>query len=104
MTVTWSLLRGEHKLRQRIRWIFTHSCSSIQINPSQSVDEYYDTLSFPCQEERYGQDEEDRQWDSGGTFYNDTQKPVKTGKKLPAIPNTGQGHKRRSSFATVDEG
>lgn len=80
--------------------------SSTPFNQNKSCDEFYDTLSYPFQEERYGQDEEDRQWDSGGNYYNDTSpatKTSKTGKKLPAIPTT-QGHKRRSSFAAMDEG
>ncbi|XP_060525961.1 protein unc-13 homolog B isoform X4 [Cylas formicarius] len=62
-------------------------------------EEYYDTLPYPFQEERYGQEEEDRQWDSGG-YRNVT---TKTGKKLPSIPAV-QTHKRRSSFSVVDEG
>ncbi|XP_050303683.1 protein unc-13 homolog B isoform X4 [Anthonomus grandis grandis] len=88
---------------------FVTTTTNFDLN--QSSDEFYDSLSYPFQEERYGQDEEDRQWDSGGTipYYNDLEvapsKPpsVKTGKKLPAIP-TGQGQKRRSSFTTTDEG
>lgn len=38
-------------------------------NQTQSYDEYYDASSYMYQDERYGQDEEDRQWDSGG-FYS----------------------------------
>lgn len=81
--------------------------SSISFNQNQSCDEYYDSSSYPFQEEMYGQDEEDRQWDSGGSFYNETVPPSKParkpGMKLPAIP-IGQGHKRRSSTAAMDEG
>lgn len=47
---------------------------------------FYDTFQFPFQEERYGQDEEDRQWDSGGP---------KKSKKLPSIPAVA---KRKSSI------
>lgn len=47
--------------------------SSQTIKQNHSYDEYYDTLSYPYQDERYGKDEEDRQWDSGG-YYNETQK------------------------------
>ncbi|XP_066151235.1 protein unc-13 homolog B isoform X6 [Euwallacea fornicatus] len=83
------------------------SKSSAPLNKSQSIDLYYDSLSYPFQEERYGQDEEDRQWDSGGTYFQREEvppfdKPAKTGKKLPSIPM--QGLKRRSSIVAVDEG
>ncbi|KAF7267733.1 hypothetical protein GWI33_019071, partial [Rhynchophorus ferrugineus] len=77
--------------------------SSTTFNQNQSCDEYYDSLSYPFQEERYGQDEEDRQWDSGGYYDNTTANvtpPAKTGKKLPIIP---QNYKRRSSFASTGE-
>ncbi|XP_048519318.1 uncharacterized protein LOC125503292, partial [Dendroctonus ponderosae] len=81
--------------------------SSISFNQNQSCDEYYDSSSFPFQEEMYGQDQEDRQWDSGGNVYNETvpmsKSAGKSGKKLPAIP-LAQGHKRRSSTAAMDEG
>lgn len=54
---------------------------STTFNQNQSYEEYFDSLSYPFQEERYGQDEEDRQWDSGGypPIRNHT-------KKLPSIP------------------
>ncbi|KAJ8921478.1 hypothetical protein NQ315_003096, partial [Exocentrus adspersus] len=61
-----------------------------------SCDEYFDSLSYPFQDERYGQDEEDRQWDSGG-FY------PKVGKKLPAIPVV-QNHVKNRVPPAVDEG
>ncbi|XP_018570699.1 protein unc-13 homolog B [Anoplophora glabripennis] len=81
--------------------------SSQSFKQNKSCDEYFDSLSYPFQDERYGQDEEDRQWDSGGFYANAA--PIgaqhKVGKKLPAIPVI-QNHvnKRRSSAAAVDEG
>ncbi|KAJ8982329.1 hypothetical protein NQ317_009444 [Molorchus minor] len=74
--------------------------STHSFNQNQSCDEYYDSLSYPFQEERYGQDEEDRQWDSGGYYPINTHK---TGKRLPSIPATTNHNKRRPS-GTVDEG
>ncbi|VEN50958.1 unnamed protein product, partial [Callosobruchus maculatus] len=63
--------------------------------------EYYDTL--PYQEERYGQEEEDRQWDSGGGRYQ-PQPPVpapqqqhRPPKRLPVVPAVSQ---RRSATST----
>ncbi|XP_045460244.1 protein unc-13 homolog B isoform X5 [Harmonia axyridis] len=50
-----------------------------------SYDEFYDTSSAPFQQEMYGQDEEDRQWDSGGYDYLPPTKAPGS-KKLPAIP------------------
>ncbi|KAJ8932398.1 hypothetical protein NQ314_014692 [Rhamnusium bicolor] len=85
--------------------------SSQSFNQNRSCDEYFDSLSYPFQDERYGQDEEDRQWDSGG-YYGNTglvnSTPVnthnKTSKKLPAIPVIqNYANKRRSSSAIVDE-
>ncbi|GJQ77641.1 hypothetical protein Trydic_g12769 [Trypoxylus dichotomus] len=64
-------------------------------NQNRSYDEY-DTSSYAYQDERYGQDEEDRQWDSGGGFYNN--KP--NGKKLPAIPIV---QKRRPSYNSIQD-
>lgn len=52
----------------------------------QSFEEFYDTLSYPFQEERYGQDEEDRQWDSGGIEIPPVKRQAKHSKKLPPIP------------------
>lgn len=52
-----------------------------------SFDDYHDTELYPFQEERYGQEEEDRQWDSGGMKFSPVKKPVKQ-KKLPSIPTT----------------
>lgn len=45
---------------------------------SANTEVFYDTVSFPFQQERYGQEEEDRQWDSGGL--------ISKSKKLPCIP------------------
>ncbi|XP_074033427.1 unc-13 isoform X10 [Leptinotarsa decemlineata] len=51
-----------------------------------SIDEYYDVLPYSFQNERFDQEEEDRQWDSGGFEpYPPPPKP-KTPKKLPSIP------------------
>lgn len=61
----------------------------------QSFDVYYDTVTYPFQEERYGQDDEDRQWDSGGMKFSPPKRQAKTSKKLPSIPVTA---KRRNSI------
>ncbi|CAG9853810.1 unnamed protein product [Phyllotreta striolata] len=53
--------------------------------PSKSIDEYFDTMPYTSQDDRSGQDDEDRQWDSGGFDSFAPPKP-KTSKKLPAIP------------------
>ncbi|KAL3279648.1 hypothetical protein HHI36_017154 [Cryptolaemus montrouzieri] len=67
-------------------------------NPSYDV--YYDTSSVPFQQEMYGQDEEDRQWDSGGYSYIP---PIKApgSKKLPVIPAQNT-NKRRLSLVNND--
>ncbi|XP_056632354.1 uncharacterized protein LOC130442346 [Diorhabda sublineata] len=57
--------------------------SSFQQN--KSVEEYYDSLPYPTQDERFGQEDEDRQWDSGGYNMYVLPKP-RTSKKLPTIP------------------
>lgn len=49
-----------------------HGFRNQTFNQSQSYDEYFDSSSYPYQEERYGQEEEDRQWDSGGFYGNKT--------------------------------
>lgn len=76
-------------------------------NQSQSLDEYYDASSYPYQDERYGQDEEDRQWDSGGYFDNSSvvSSTKKVGsKKLPSIPLVENYlNKRRSSIVMQND-
>ncbi|KAF5272305.1 hypothetical protein FQR65_LT04963 [Abscondita terminalis] len=60
---------------------------------NRSYDEYFDASSYASQEDRYGQDQEDRQWDSGG--YN----KKNTSKKLPAVPAVQNYlNKKRSSI------
>ncbi|XP_017778411.1 PREDICTED: protein unc-13 homolog B isoform X14 [Nicrophorus vespilloides] len=60
------------------------------LTSSSGKDNYIDSY----QDERYGQDEEDRQWDSGGYTSR-----LSTGKKLPTIPTT----KRRTSVIGQEE-
>ncbi|XP_044739279.1 protein unc-13 homolog B isoform X7 [Chrysoperla carnea] len=73
---------------------------------NQSYEEYFDTSSYPYQDDRYGQDEEDRQWDSGGystssTYYQQQTDGLipnkkKGSKHLPTVPNiTGVQHENR---------
>ncbi|XP_044263033.1 protein unc-13 homolog B isoform X12 [Tribolium madens] len=71
------------------------NCVDMSSKHFNQSEEYFDSLSYPFQEERYGQDFEDRQWDSGGY-----PQPPKTTKKLPAIPYV---NKRRFSNAALDE-
>ncbi|KAK4880863.1 hypothetical protein RN001_004182 [Aquatica leii] len=60
---------------------------------NQSYEEYFDASSYVSQEDRYGQDQEDRQWDSGG--YN----RKNTSKKLPTVPVVQNYlNKKRSSI------
>ncbi|RZB40111.1 Spc7 N domain containing protein, partial [Asbolus verrucosus] len=75
---------------------------SQHFNQNQSCDEYYDSLSYPFQEERYGQDEEDRQWDSGG--YPQVPPPKTNSKKLPSIPVVQNYMNKRRSSNALDEG
>lgn len=72
------------------------SCSGKQFN--QNTDDYYNTPSYPFQEERYGQDEEDRQWDSGGYA---PKHASGTGKRLPTLPSAVA--KRRGSVINTEE-
>ncbi|CAH0553608.1 unnamed protein product [Brassicogethes aeneus] len=79
--------------------------SSQSFNQNQCSEEFYDTLPYPFQEERYGQQEEDRQWDSGGYFNSVPPVSSTRSKKLPSIPAVqNQINKRRSSISTTDEG
>ncbi|GLV31616.1 hypothetical protein CBL_07377 [Carabus blaptoides fortunei] len=55
-----------------------------------SYDEYFETSSYPYQEERYGQDEEDRQWDSGGFHYQNKS-------NTSAVHHENHINKRRNS-------
>ncbi|KAK9871096.1 hypothetical protein WA026_011379 [Henosepilachna vigintioctopunctata] len=71
-----------------------------QVYQGQSYDEYYDTAAMPFQNEMYGQDEEDRQWDSGGYSYFPPPKTSGT-KKLPAIP-TQNTNRRKLSLVNND--
>ncbi|XP_031338361.1 uncharacterized protein LOC116167227 isoform X2 [Photinus pyralis] len=74
----------------------SHIVSYVQANSqsfNQSYDEYYDASSYISQDDRYGQDQEDRQWDSGGY----TKKG--TSKRLPAVPVVQNYlNKKRSSI------
>ncbi|KAL1508906.1 hypothetical protein ABEB36_003726 [Hypothenemus hampei] len=89
--------------------IFYTAPEGTQVNYSNSrthsTEEYFDSVSYQFTKERYGQDEEDRQWDSGGNYCDsaNTTVPVKTGKKLPTIP-TVKSLNRRLSFSAIDEG
>lgn len=68
-------------------------CSNQGFN--QGFDEYFDASSYPFQEERYGQDEEDRQWDSGGYYKRNSS----SAKKLPTVPVVQNYlNKKRSSL------
>ncbi|KAK5649184.1 hypothetical protein RI129_000213 [Pyrocoelia pectoralis] len=66
---------SKDKNSQIVSYVQTNSQSF-----NQSYDEYFDASSYISQEDRYGQDQEDRQWDSGG--YN----KKSTSKRLPAVP------------------
>ncbi|KAK9747205.1 C2 domain [Popillia japonica] len=70
--------------------------SGQSFNQNRSYDEYCEISSYNCEDERYGQDEEDRQWDSGGGYYSNRL----NGKKLPAIPIV---QKRRPSFNSTQD-
>lgn len=61
------------------------------LNHNSSYDEFYDAPSYHFPEERFGRDDEDRQWDSGGT---NTQhhRP----KKLPTVPIQNYLNKNRN--------
>uniref|UniRef100_A0A6P7FZK2 Uncharacterized protein LOC114332330 isoform X1 n=1 Tax=Diabrotica virgifera virgifera TaxID=50390 RepID=A0A6P7FZK2_DIAVI len=55
------------------------------LQQNKSVDEFYDTVPYSSQDGRFGQEDEDRQWDSGG--YDPYQPPKpRSSKKLPSIP------------------
>ncbi|KAG7203577.1 hypothetical protein KM043_013620 [Ampulex compressa] len=57
--------------------------------------EYYDTITgYVYQDERYGQDDEDRQWDSGGKWYSGTStyyENKRNRKTLPQRPASSIG-------------
>lgn len=66
---------------------------------NQSYDEYFDASSYSFQDERYGQDDEHRQWDSGGYYKSNST----TSKKLPAVPVVQNYlNKKRSSLIAQD--
>nr|XP_022900512.1 protein unc-13 homolog B isoform X8 [Onthophagus taurus] len=68
---------------------------------NQSFEEFYDASSYNnYQDERYGQDQEDRQWDSGGIPNNRASQIGK--KKLPALPAVIT-NKRRNSYVNHEE-
>lgn len=56
--------------------VFRENTYNRLLPQSQSYDEYYDSNSYVYQEERYGPEEEDRQWDSGGPYQNTTQNRI----------------------------
>ncbi|CAH1101836.1 unnamed protein product, partial [Psylliodes chrysocephalus] len=69
---------------------YTSTLNGIHLYPSvvqqnKTIDEYYDTLPFTSQDDRFGQEEEDRQWDSGGYDPYVPPKP-RSSKKLPTVP------------------
>lgn len=66
-----------------------HSYQSF--NHNSSYDEFYDASSYHFTEERYGKDDEDRQWDSGGTNAHH-HRP----KKLPTVPIQNYLNKNRN--------
>ncbi|KAF5304323.1 hypothetical protein FQA39_LY09702 [Lamprigera yunnana] len=64
---------------------------------NQSYDKFFDATSYTSQEDRYGQDQEDRQWDSGGTNKKNSSK------KLPSVPVVQNYlNKKRSSIVTQE--
>lgn len=68
---------------------------------SQSCDEYFDAVSHSFQNERYGLDDEDRQWDSGGFIKPNS--TIANSKKLPPTPIVQNYlNKRRSSVVAQD--
>lgn len=81
---------------QKSNVLYGFSYSGQSFNQNRSYDEYCEISSYNCEDERYGQDEEDRQWDSGGGYYSNRL----NGKKLPAIPIV---QKRRPSFNSTQD-
>ncbi|KAF7412732.1 hypothetical protein HZH66_001628 [Vespula vulgaris] len=67
--------------------------------------EYYDTITgYVYQDERYGQDDEDRQWDSGGKWYSGTStyyENKRNRKTLPQRPASSIGIHRPDYRPTV---
>ncbi|XP_015191567.1 PREDICTED: protein unc-13 homolog B isoform X4 [Polistes dominula] len=67
--------------------------------------EYYDTIAgYVYQDERYGQDDEDRQWDSGGKLYLGTStyyENKQNRKTLPQRPASSIGIHRPDYTSTV---
>lgn len=81
---------------QTLQTFFFHF-SVPTFDQNKTYDEFFDSSSYPFQDERYGQDQEDRQWDSGGF--------PKSGhsKKLPSVPIQNYLNKNRSSILGLDE-
>ncbi|CAG9815352.1 unnamed protein product [Phaedon cochleariae] len=65
-----------------------------------SCDEYYDVQPYSYQDDRFGQEEEDRQWDSGGFHpYPPHPRP----KKLPSIPAIQKPLPHSDTYSVYEE-